>query len=615
MVDRTRKDRDEARVKMSQKTQKYEVNQYTIETLLAWVNSKEIAIPEIQRPFVWDSTKVRDLIDSLYQGFPIGYIIAWRAPNIRLKDGKLSDGKKILIDGQQRITALTAAILGQEVVTKDYKKTKIKISFNPSQDRFEVLNPAIQKDHTWFPDIAPIVTGQVNIFKVVEDYCLANPGFDRALIGEKVDHLRRILSRQIGLIELDSILDIETVTEVFIRINSKGVVLSQADFAMSKIASNENYNGSLMRKCIDYFCHLAVAPEFFQSIAESDKEFIKTEYFSKIKWLKDERESLYDPSYTDLLRVAFTSEFGRGKLSDLVSLLSGRNFETRTYEEEIARISFERLNNGIISFINETNYKRFIMLIKSAGFISEDLIRSQNTLNFAYIAYLKLRSINYDASLTENFIRRWFVMSILTGRYSNSPESEFDTDIRMLSDRDPMEVLKVIEKGQLSDAFWEVSLVQELDTSVSNSPYFLVFQAAQIKANDKGFLSKEIGVQELVLHRGDVHHLFPKELLKKSGKKRSEYNQVANFVLTQQEINIKIGKKSPKDYMSKVYSQCNGEKLVYGSIADKKLLLGNLEENCIPENFEDFTEERYDKFLEERRRLMANKIKKYYGSL
>ena len=126
--------------------QKYAVNQQLIETLLAWVNSGEIAIPEIQRPFVWDSSKVRDLMDSLYQGYPIGYVIAWRNPNVRLKDGSLSEGKKILIDGQQRVTALTAAILGQYVVNKTYERVKIKIAFHPIDERFEVQNPAILKE-------------------------------------------------------------------------------------------------------------------------------------------------------------------------------------------------------------------------------------------------------------------------------------------------------------------------------------------------------------------------------------------------------------------------------------------------------------------------------------
>ena len=161
-------------------------------------------------------------------------------------------------------------------------------------------------------------------------------------------------------------MDIETVTEIFIRINSKGVVLSQADFAMSKIASNTEYNGNQLRKAIDYFCHLAVAPEFYKHIVDNDNEFAKTDFFSQMAWLKSENEDLYDPNYSDLIRVAFTTQFNRGRLSDLVSLLSGRNFETRTYEETIAADSFNTMKKGVNNFINETNFKRFLMIIKSA---------------------------------------------------------------------------------------------------------------------------------------------------------------------------------------------------------------------------------------------------------
>ena len=82
-------------------TGKYEVHNQPIEVILAWLTSGEIAIPEIQRPFVWDTTKVRDLLDSQYQGYPIGYLIAWQNPKVRLKDGQESYGKKVLIDGQQ----------------------------------------------------------------------------------------------------------------------------------------------------------------------------------------------------------------------------------------------------------------------------------------------------------------------------------------------------------------------------------------------------------------------------------------------------------------------------------------------------------------------------------
>ena len=91
----------------------YSVNNYTVDNLLGFIKAGDIAIPEIQRPFVWDGSKVRDLLDSLYQGYPIGYIIVWQNPDVKLKDGTVSTGKKVLIDGQQRIMSLSAAIVGQ----------------------------------------------------------------------------------------------------------------------------------------------------------------------------------------------------------------------------------------------------------------------------------------------------------------------------------------------------------------------------------------------------------------------------------------------------------------------------------------------------------------------
>ncbi len=597
------------------KTQKYSVNQHLIETVLSWVKSDEIAIPEIQRPFVWSSTQVRDLMDSLYHGYPIGYLIAWRNPNVKLKDGSISEGKKILIDGQQRVMALAAAILGQSVVNTDYKKVRIKISFNPVEEKFEVFNTAIERDNSWLPDISKIISGDVNVLDLVETYCSKNGITDRKFFYDKIEALRKITQKQLGFIELDSDLDIETVTEIFIRINSQGVVLSQADFAMSKIAANENYGGSTLRKCIDYFCHLAEAPEFYSQISELDKEFCSTEFFQKMSWLKNEKDDLYDPKYTDLLRVAFTSEFNRGKFSDLVSLLSGRNFESRTYEEEIARESFATLEKGIYSFINETNFKRFLMIIQSAGFISPKLIRSQNTLNFAYVLYLKLKSYNYNPAEIETYVRRWFVLSILTGRYSGSAESSFDFDIKNISSKDFKTFIKSVENAELSDAFWNVALVQNLDTSVSSSPYFNVYLASQAKANDKGFLSKDITVNDLISHRGDIHHIFSKGYLKKFGLKRGQYNQIANYVYMQSEINIKVGNQAPNKYFQELLDQCNGGELKYGGINDLITLENNLDMNCIPKSVYDFDIDSYDEFLKERRILMARKIRDYYISL
>ena len=595
--------------------QKYSVNQHLIETVLAWVKSGEIAIPEIQRPFVWDSSKVRDLMDSLYQGYPIGYIITWLNPNVRLKDGSIATGKKVLIDGQQRVTALTAAILGNYVVNKDYQRIRIKIAFHPISERFEVQTPVIVKDKSWISDISEILNGNTNAFSYINSYLSSNPDLDNEKVVQSISKLFNLTKKQIGLIDLAADLDIETVTEIFIRINNQGVVLSQADFAMSKIASNDIYGGQDLRKAIDYFSHLAVAPEFYQFIADNDKDFSKTEYFQKMSWLKNENEDLYDPHYTDVLRVAFTSEFNRGKLSDLVSLLSGRNFETRSYEDTIAEESFAKLSKGIMNFMNETNFKRFLMIIKSAGFVNPKMIRSQNVINFAYIVYLKLRSQGENQANIESYVRRWFVFSMLTGRYSASPESMFDFDIKQIQSRSFSEYLKEKEDADLSDAFWNASLVQSLNSSVSSSPYFNVYLASQVKANDKGFLSKDITVGDLILFRGDIHHIFPKNYLKKEGFERGKYNQIANYVFMQQEVNIQIGDKSPEVYFDKVLNQCNDKELIYGGINDMSELHNNLKSNCIPESIFTMNIANYEEFLIARRKLMAEKIKNYYHSL
>jgi len=594
--------------------QKYSVNQHQISTFLAFVKAQQIAIPEVQRPFVWSTTQVRDLMDSLYKGYPIGYVITWQNPNVRLKDGSLSSGKRIMIDGQQRITALTAAILGDYVINKEYDRVRIKIAFNPEIEEFEVQNTAILKDVKWIPDIAEVMNSS-SFIQVVKKYLELNPNVDADKIERSISNLLSINSKQIGTIDLSHDLDIDTVTEIFIRINSKGTVLSQADFAMSKIASNEKFNGPELRKAIDYFCHLSVAPHFYEHIRDHDKEFAQTDFFRSMTWLKDEKDDLYDPDYTDMLRVAFTSEFQRGKMSDLVSLLSGRNFETREYEEEIAASTFERMKTSALRFMKEDYFKKFVMIIKSAGFISPDLIRSQNALNFAYIIYIKLRQEGLPQSQIERLVSKWFVFSVLTSRYGGSPESTFDYDIRQMENRPFADYLDLVEKTEMSESFWAFALPRRLDTSVSSNPVFHVFLASLVKGQEKGFLSRDITVANIILYKGDVHHIFPKNYLKNNNKSKTEYNQVANYVLMQQEINIAIGAKSPEVYFKELLEQCQGGKRKYGGIDSMDELHDNLKVHCIPESIFEMNVHTYDEFLNERRRLMSIRMKEYYESL
>lgn len=596
-------------------TQRYSVTPHPIETLLTWVKSGEIAIPEIQRPFVWEPTKVRNLLDSLYQGYPVGYLIAWRNPTVKLKDGTSSAGKRILIDGQQRVTALMAAILGHDVLNQDYETVRIRIAFHPQEKRFEVGNSIIDKDGAWIPDVSAIFAPGAKLMQVTKAYAAACPNVDEDDIFSALERLRQIIHNHVGIIELADDLDIETVTEIFIRVNSAGSPLSQADFAMSKIAADEKYGGNLLRKAIDYFCHLAISPEFLAKIEKGDKAFAASEFLPQMRWLKDVNDDIYDPSYTDMLRVAFTSEFGRGKLQDLVALLSGRNFETRAFEATIAEQSFDRLKHGILAFINETHFKRITMILRSAGFVTSNLIRSQNAVNFAYILYLRGREEKANADDLERLVRRWYAMSILRARYSGTPESVFDFDIRQVAARGLFPYVNSVIESELPESFWTGMLPQVMDTSSTTSPYFLAYQAAQVKLGDKGFLSRDIKVIDLLLNKSDVHHVYPRNHLKKQGLERGRYNQIANFVLAQSEINIAIGDKPPEVYFAELGEQCAGGKKRYGGIVEPDELRSNLRESCIPEAIIDGAFLPYDDFVDQRRKLMALKMKAWFGNL
>ncbi len=600
--------------------EKYNASNIAIEQILNFIKSGEIAIPEIQRPFVWKPKQVRDLIDSLFTGYPTGYLIISQSPNMKLKDGSLSEGKKIMIDGQQRVTALMTAIMGMEVINSEFEKKRIKISFNPmavdEDERFKVQDNAILKDKKWIADIAEVFKPSFDMWKFVNDYCLNNPEISGSELNKVLMQLIDIKNRQIGVITLDKELTIDEVTEIFIRINSQGAKLNQSDFAMSKIAANVKYGGNILRKAIDYFSHLAVQPDWYSDMTK-DEDFMKSDFANSIKWLKDDREDIFDPNYGDILRVAFMVNFGRGKMKDLVSLLGGRDFESRDYKEEIAEESFAKLTEGVKKFMNEFSFTSFILSLKSAGFISIKLINSQMTLDFAYTLYLILNNDSeIDKTQIKHYVSKWYVFTTLTSRYITSPETIMDIDIRRIKEKGFLSYFAELEDANLSNTFWDVALVQNLETSAINSPYFNVFLASQVQASDNSLLMNGTKVRDLITTMGDIHHIFPKDYLQKSGiTEKSKYNQIANYTYLDTTTNIAIGNKSPNEYFKMVFEQCDSKLPKYGNISDISILKNNLIANCIPEGIQDMDASNYDQFLLERRKLMAKKIKNYYYSL
>jgi hypothetical protein len=594
---------------------KYSVTQSPVTQLLADVRADRIAIPELQRPFVWNSVKVRDLMDSLYQGFPVGYLITWQSIGAALKGGVVAAHQQILIDGQQRITALRAAVAGLPVIDKAYKKVKIRIAFNPVTEEFATWTPVIGKDVEWIQDISEFFNA-ASTYTFIREYFTRNTDVDQANVEASISRLEGIKNAQIGIIQLADGLDVETVSEIFIRINSKGVPLSSADFVMSKIATYGD-RGRNMRKLIDYFCHLAVAPHVYADIESNDTEFAATPYLSAIRWLKDDSEDLYDPTYGDVIRVAGLVGFNRGKASSLVSELSGRDPDTRKVDEARIPIAYDRLEAALLEIVKKYHFENFLMTIKSAGFIAPGMIGAKNALNFAYGLYLRLRE---DATMSEgdrkSIVRRWFVMSLLTQRNSGSFESTWEQDIRRISNQGAANYLKQIEDSELSDAFWAVRLPADMETTSTVSPFFQTFLAAQVASGSRGFLSKSITVAAMHEQSGDIHHIVPKDYLQKNGfPDRGDYNQVANYALTETAINIRIGNRSPVDYMGEVTRQMETGQRTLGEIIDHDDLMANYAENAIPEHLPEVEAGAYPEFLAERRKLMAAVIRGYYERL
>lgn len=601
-------------------SEKFSLMQYSVSAILGLIEAGQFVIPEIQRPFVWKKSQVRDLIDSMYKGYPIGYIITWKNPDVRTKDGTIASGRHVLIDGQQRITALMAAISGMEVLDEDFNKGRINIAFNPLETDqtkiFEVQDASHLKDKQWIIDISELFKPDFKQRAFENEYSKNNEVTDLDELSETIRKLKSIVNLPIGVIELNHALDISEVTEIFIRINSKGTSLNQSDFVMSKMASDIAHGGNILRKVVDYFCHLAKKPNFYSKML-NDIEFKNTEFLSKIKWLEKDNEDIYDPDYSDMLRVAFMYSFNRSKLSDLVSLLSGRDFETRDYKEEIVKDSYDKLKVGITEFINEYNFNQFVLAIKGAGFKSNKLLNSKMTLDFAYLLYLKLRNDStVNKSQIKRFVQKWFVLSTLTGRYIGSPESVMGRDIRNINEKGFLRFLNEIEASELSDTFWKVTLPQYLETTSINSPAFNVFLASQDYLKCSSLFVKGTMVSDLISISGDVHHIFPKSYLKKNGiDSKGKYNQVANYTYLDTQVNKAISDSAPCEYFDVILKQCKTKDAKIGNIFDENELKNNLCENAIPYDIINMDVNDYESFLHERRKRIAAMIEKYYKLL
>lgn len=572
---------------------------YDLGTLVRSIRLGEIGLPDIQRPFVWKNAKVRDLFDSMYKGYPVGYLLFWQNALVEGtkhigSEGKQKAPKLVIVDGQQRLTSLYAVIQGEPVLRENFDRERIEIAFNPLEERFEVADAAIRQDKAFLPNISLVWDANTDLFEVVDAY-LGALGTSRKVSEDEVKRVRRAFARLQGLLsfpftalELAADIDEEAVSDVFVRINSKGTPLNQADFILTLMSVFWDTG----RADLEAFCRAARTPT---------------------KQGPSPYNHFIEPSPDQMLRVAVAVAFKRARLKFVYSILRGKDLETEQFSEERRIAQFARLQDAQARTLDIQHWHDFLLAVRMAGFRSSKMISSQNNLLYSYVLYLIGRT---EYGVKEGELRatiaRWFFMSAVTGRFTGSPESAMEFDLARLRDVKTAEqfvaTLNGICEVTLTNDYLTVTLTNDLATSSSRSPSLFAFHAAQVLLEAPVLFSKhkiaELLDPSLNAPREAVerHHLFPKAYLAKRGFSGTrETNQIANFALVEWRDNGEIGDQPPAVYLPALTKDWTPDTLA------RMYRL-----HALPDGW---AEMEYPDFLRERRELMAQVIAEGYRRL
>lgn len=572
---------------------------YDLVTLVKSIRMGEIGLPDIQRPFVWKNAKVRDLFDSMYRGYPVGYLLFWQntlteSDRAIGTDKKQKPARLVIVDGQQRLTSLYAVLGNIAVLRENFESEHIQIAFNPLEEKFEVTDAAIKRDKAFIHDISILWSQDAKITRIIKDYLETLRTSreineeEELIIEDRILKLQSLTSFPFTALELDAEVNEEAVSEVFVRINSKGTPLNQADFILTLMSVFWDEG----RSELEAFCREARKPS--KGKASSFNHFL-------------------EPSPDQLLRVGVGVAFKRARLQYVYSILRGKDLETEKFSDERRIEQFELLKDAQARVLNLQYWHDFMNCIRQAGYRSGRMISSQNNLLFSYMLYI-IGKTEYNVSefSLRQSIARWFFMSSLTGRFTSSPESAMEFDFARLREIDTAEgFIKMLNQTcdvALPGDFWAVTLPNDLATSSSRSPSLYAYNAALVLLDAKALFSK-IKVADLLdpsLHANrtavERHHLFPKGYLKSIGiESIRDTNQIANYALVEWGDNSDISDLSPVDYLPAYKARFSQSEL------DEMYFL-----HALPNNWERLE---YNQFLERRRELVAKVISEGYATL
>jgi hypothetical protein len=563
---------------------------FSLTHLIEDIKRGNIALPDIQRPFVWSAARARDLFDSMYRGYPVGTLMFWETGaevGTRQVGGDLTErvAKLLIVDGQQRLTSLFAVLTGSAVLTKDFEERRIRLAFRPSDETFEVTDAAIERDPEFVADITVLwedgyrstVRRFLNRLSESRGAELSSAEEDR--LEERVDRVRDLRDFRFQVIELGTGANEEQVADIFVRINSEGIQLNQSDFILTLMSVHWDKG----RRELEQFCRAAVDPKV--SGASPKNPFI-------------------DPSPDQLLRVGVGLGFKRGRLQYVYSLLRGKDLDTGEISAQRREAQFDQLKNAQEDVLDLSHWHEFLKCLTAAGFRSRRMITSENALIFTYTLWLiGRREFGLDYRTLRGVISRWFFMAHTTGRYTTSPESQVEADLTRLNSLDTptgeafCAELDRIVRANFTGDYWDITLANRLDTSSPRSPALSAYWAA-LNLLDAELLFSNMKVNELLDPHTtpprsiERHHLFPKALLASRGLTNTrQVNAIANMAFLDWPDNASIGADDP---------------LTYWPIMTERMDAARLRRqaywHALPVGWEQLD---YTTFLERRRQLIA----------
>ena len=586
--------------------------QFSLDHLVKNINRGDVALPDIQRPFVWPNRKVRDLLDSMYKGFPVGYLLFWATGDGRRATGAEAGARTIgvvpkdesvphwlIVDGQQRLTSLYAIFTGHEVVHDDYSSSRIRIAFNSLQERFEVFDAAIERDPEFLADGTPLWGTQwlatVGGYEKRLEHARGELGVaERTEVAERFERVRNPSAYPFQVVELDASMNEEDVAGVIVRINSEGISLNQSDFLLTLMRVFRDK----ARRQLEDFCRSARTPVGVGASANAFNWYL-------------------EPHPDQLLRVAVAVAFRRAVLQHVYLLLRGKDLETGQFGAVGREQQFDRLQHAQDHVVDTLYRHEFFQCLERAGFRGSKMISSNTAILYSYALFL-IGRVDYNVPLDQlrEIIARWFFIAHTTGRYSGSFETRFESDAARLAMLDQGDaagfvgLLEQIIEDTLTSDYWSITLPNDLATSASKSPALLAYIAA-LNILDADVLLSTAKVRSrldpaITLKKGiERHHLFPKAYLRNvlglTDIKR--VNQIANFALVVWSDNIAISDVAPAIYWP---SQLASKGLDGDCLARAACW------HAMPTGWEQMA---YDTFLAERRRMMANVVRDAFRRL